>query len=262
VLEKTLKSIDKTMELPLSLKRLGPVLNTVYYYQFHKEFIRYNKQLNKLRNKHKDERCFIIGTGPSLKKTNLSLINDEILFGVNTLYRGLKKFGINCQYWAVGDRKVFIEHYKPLLSLNTTIFLGGHAGQEFLEKKQYYLKEAEIEPIVVKTLGRMNVWGKFGEDLTNGTYSGGNVVITSIQIAFHLGFKEVYLLGCDSTYKGSHHFDGEKHSFQKERKWSYIFAAYELCKKTYENTGRKIYNSTVGGQLEVFERKSLEEVMR
>jgi len=262
VIGKTIKIIDKTIGYSIPLKKWRTIYNTLYYYKFYKDFLRYNKQLKKLKNKHKGERCFIIGTGPSLNKTNLSLINNEFLFGVNTLYKGLDKFKIDCKYWVVGDQKVFIEHYKSLLNLDTTIFLAGNAGRRFLERKQHLLKNAKIDPIVIKTIGRINIYKKFSEDLTKGLYSEGNVVITTIQIAFYLGFKEVYLIGCDSTYKGAHHFNGEKHSFQTERKWSRIFAAYELCKKSFEKRGRKIYNSTVGGQLEVFERKSLEEVMK
>ena len=46
------------------------------------------KYLNRFKDKHKGERCFIIGNGPSLKKTDVSKLTNEfarvqlLLFGV------------------------------------------------------------------------------------------------------------------------------------------------------------------------------------
>jgi len=39
-----------------------------------------------------------------------------------------------------------------------------------------------------------------------------------------------------------------------------MFDAYKIIKKQFEDNNRYIYNSTVGGKLEVFERKGLDEV--
>lgn len=39
-------------------------------------------RLEQYRNKHAGERCFILGNGPSLKKTDLSLLKREISFGL------------------------------------------------------------------------------------------------------------------------------------------------------------------------------------
>jgi hypothetical protein len=42
--------------------------------------------------------------------------------------------------------------------------------------------------------------------------------------------------------------------------WEKLFKTYEVCKRVYEEDGRKIYNATVGGKLEVFERVKLEDL--
>jgi len=43
-------------------------------------------RLQQFRDKHKGERCFIIGNGPSLRNTDISLLEDEITFGVNGIF--------------------------------------------------------------------------------------------------------------------------------------------------------------------------------
>jgi len=52
---------------------------------------------------------------------------------------------------------------------------------------------------------------------------------------------------------------GPRHYFGKGKKWhdpkvERVALNYEYAKKIYEEDGRKIYNATVGGKLELFER--------
>ena len=190
-----------------------------------------------LKDKHKDERCFIIGTGPSLNKTNLSLLNNEICIGVNTLY-GIKP---DCKYWVISDHTLWQKMDSAIKKNIKSELLF------FAESVPKYFNNLSSEKcIVIRPLGSMNVWYKFSTDLNKGTYSGGTVVIHAIQIAYHLGFKEVYLLGCDTDYSGVHHFDGttcgeignpngKDPSGNKE----YLLSAYRQCKKAFELDNRK-----------------------
>ncbi len=43
------------------------------------------QRIRQPRNKHEGKRCFIIGNGPSLQKTDLSLLLREITFGLNRI---------------------------------------------------------------------------------------------------------------------------------------------------------------------------------
>jgi len=43
--------------------------------------------------------------------------------------------------------------------------------------------------------------------------------------------------------------------------WAETFKEFEILKEGFEENGRKIYNSTIGGKLEVFERKKIEDVI-
>ena len=74
-----------------------------------KRIIRGNPRVKRFKDIHKGERCFIIGTGPSLNLINFNLIKDEIIFGVNTPHTGLPKFGITCDYYAVSDVDIRIQ---------------------------------------------------------------------------------------------------------------------------------------------------------
>jgi len=235
-------------------------------YMSFKNYVYYKDKLKKFKDIHKGERCFLIGTGPSLNKTDFSLIKDEILFGVNTLYKGLSKFSINCEYWAVTDPAVWQEHFENILGLDTTLFLSCDAGESYLSNKNYSQKFQKNEPIIIRHLGFMWIDSRFSKDLSCGAYNGDTVIIDiCLQAAYYMGFKEVYLLGCDCDYSGLHRFDGLKSENITtpaiEGDFSRIFKSYEICKKVYEKDGREIINATVDGKLEIFERKKLEDVL-
>jgi len=212
-----------------------------------------------LKDIHKGERCFIIGTGPSLNKTNLSLLKDETCFGVSGLYRGYDKFNINCQYYAVSDTTAWKRYGKDILNLDldTIIFISSEIVNDFGLPNRKNCFE-------IKDIGSMWVHKRFSKDISIGAFNGDNVVIDiCLQACFYLGFKKVYLVGCDCDFDGKHHFDEIKNIVGSGPRgiWWKVFASYEVCKNTYESDGREIINVTPDSKLEIFKRKRLEDII-
>jgi len=52
------------------------------------------RRLTALKDKHRGERCFIIGNGPSLRNTDLSCLRNEYTFGMNRIYLISRKSGL------------------------------------------------------------------------------------------------------------------------------------------------------------------------
>jgi len=213
-------------------------------------------RIEDLKDIHKGERCFIVGTGPSLNNTNLKLLRDEIVFGVNTFY----KMGVPCKYYAVSDLFVWRNHKENILHLPSLLFLSGHAAIEFAIHKApkfTFMKD----PIVLLEIGI----DKFAKDITNGLYNGQTVIYDiCLQVAYYMGFERVYLLGVDADYSKSHHFDGEQAenlSGGAAGDWSRVFRAHKLAKQIFEEDGREILNATVGGKLEIYKRVKLEDIV-
>jgi hypothetical protein len=232
-----------------------------YYFYYRKN----SSRIREFKDIHRGQRCFIVGTGPSLNQTNLSLLNGEIVFGVNTLYRGLPEFGMKCAYYAVSDLLIWKTHFEGISPLETTLLLSDDAGKEYLAKKHSYRSRLNAEPFIIRNLGPIWEKGWLIKDLAIGAYFGYTVVVDiCLQAAYYMGFKEAYLLGCDCDYNGLHRFDGLKTEAMGGGAigdWSNVFASYEICKHAYEEDGREIINSTIGGKLEIFKRKKLEDVI-
>jgi len=245
---------------------------TMYYVSRDERYKLYEKKIKKFHNIHKDDRCFIVGCGPSINKTNIDLLENEIVIGVNTTYRLVNKNIINCKYFVVGDGRIWKEHYKNILSLDTVLFLGGSTQKspslDYLANKNNYEKIQNCDVVLIRSneLIAKN-WKWKNKDLSKGSPSCHSIVPAgALPIAYYMGFKEVYLLGIDCDYTGQTHFDKRKVSVDLNRLlspvfWEKAFKEFETIKKGFEEDGKKIYNATVGGKLEVFERKKLEEVI-
>ena len=210
------------------------------------------------KNMHKGERCFIIGTGPSINNTNLDLLQNEICFGVNTLYRGYDKIKTRCQYYAVSDPYVWQHHWKNIEQLDTHLFI----WKRLLQIHEPTCPHTAVTPAPVP----MWLSNKMSKDIADNIGWGETVIIdVALQVAYYMGFSNVYLLGCDSTYAGWHRFDSKESdaptSNAIQGNWSHIFKSYQICKDAYEEDGREIINCTVGGKLEIFKRQKLEDVL-
>src|SRR5210317_1185187 len=57
------------------------------------------KKLAYFKDIHKGERCFIIGNGPSLNKTDVSKLKNEYTFGMNRIYLAFPEWGFETKYF-------------------------------------------------------------------------------------------------------------------------------------------------------------------
>jgi hypothetical protein len=115
---------------------------------------------------------------------------------------------------------------------------------------------------------------RFSTDASKQLYCGQSVTYINLQLAYFLGFSEVYLIGMDFSYEipDSHKRTGDvllsdtddtnhfhKDYFGKGKTWKdpkidRVGLNYKMAKLAFEGTGRKIFNATVGGKLEIFDR--------
>ena len=102
------------------------------------------------------------------------------------------------------------------------------------------------------------------------------IVDLCLPLAYYMGFREVYLLGCDCDYRlddapdfsDAYFYDIGKQTLPPDSPeyltgaWrDRAFASYETLKRAFAAGGGAIYNATAGGKLEVFPRRAYEEVL-
>ena len=224
------------------------------------------KRLHTLKDKHRGKRCFIIGNGPSLNNMDLSLLENEITFGLNRIYLLFDKIGFNTTY---------------LVSINEYVVEQSAAEIERLSCKKFISWDARNHiPFTPDTVFlRRRSGPKFCIDVSKqGIWDGATVTYVAMQLAYYMGISEVILIGVDHNFKTEgephklvvsqgedpNHFD--PHYFGKGFKWQLPDLkmsehAYELALRAFRNDGRRILDATVGGKLQVFPKVDYKKII-
>lgn len=226
----------------------------------------YPNKIQRFRNIHAGERCFIIGNGPSLTPSDLDIIKDEISFSCNKIYKIFDKTKWRPFYYVV-DHRDFVKDDSYNI-INTAVAKAKFVAIEF-EKKlaKPYLNTDVILMKEKTTLHDLRPEWNLKVDEYIG--AGHTVTFLMVQLAIYMGFKKIYLIGNDCSYlstienanAGNNHFyesDNEKISSKDAYN---LFYAFESIRKCAQDNGVEIYNATRGGALEIFERVNLEEVV-
>lgn len=231
-----------------------------------------NSRIRSLKDMYKGKRCFIIGTGPSLTTKDLDTLLDhnEICFASNKIFKIYESTEWRPQLYCVSDYEVFEFYYDTICDLNIPMkFLVDIRGKRDVdplkmdgENKYIFniFREFEYNQIEGK---QMPV---FSEEADKYVVDGGMTVTYSmIQIAYYLGFSELYLLGIDFDYGDMSGNDKNKNDhfcknyIEPDEKVNYphieeSLLAYKSARAFSESHNMKIMNATRGGKLEVFER--------
>lgn len=228
------------------------------------------KNIVQYQGEFEGERCFVIGNGPSLNKEDLDTLKDNnaFTFASNRIYKMYDKTNWRPSFYSVCDEKLYIDNSETIDRLNETAkFLPLDIAHVVRDKSKYYFFARYPFKLFSKyPTFKNNILHKFGE--------GNTVTYHLIQLAVCMGFKEIYLLGCDFSYNIGVDQNGKiiKDSGQKNYPWKEESVLYNLpnlqanlyayiaAKRYCDNHGIIIKNATRGGKLEVFERVTFDEL--
>lgn len=227
------------------------------------------RKLASLANTHKGRRAFLIGNGPSLNKCDLKLLKNEITFGVNAIYLNYKNMGFNPTYYVVEDIFVAEDRAEEIKAYS--------GPKKFIGDYLRYCLEGSNDTIWVNIRYVFDSYPEFphfSTDCIREIWVGGTVSYVCMQLAFFMGIDTLFLIGFDHNYiikpdatvsgvNITSNSDDPNHFhpgyFGAGYRWhdpllSRMEIAYRKAKRIFEEHGRKIFNATMGGNLDVFER--------
>ena len=220
------------------------------------------RAFERFRNERKSDICVIVGNGPSLNETDLSLLDGQDVFVAN---------------YAFLNEELF-RHAKYLTVTNYLVAeQGAHQFNQLQGVRKlfpywlgYCLQEGD-ETCFFNSIGRP----EFSTDIHENVSWRSTVSYFQMQIAYWLGYRRVLLIGFDHNYQqdtgaregdillskedDTNHFD---RTYFKGKRWQAadvdnMEAMYVLAKAAFEEDGREIVNCTVSGKLEIFRRGDL-----
>ena len=217
-----------------------------------------NQNMAAFKDKHRGERCVIIGNGPSLNEMDLSFLKDEVTFGLNRIYLGFDQWDFRPTYFVSVNSLVLEQHADEILDqIKGPKFLSQHGLPYFPHDQEdvMFLRSLD-EPI-------------FSKDPRGGIWEGYTVTYVALQLAYFMGFSEVLLIGVDHNFvtkgpanaevtsEGSDPNHFAKDYFGKGKRWHLpdlhnSEMAYSLAGLVYQEDGRRILDGTVKGKLTLF----------
>jgi len=236
-----------------ALRRL-PDLGPAYLHPWRLESIR---RLAALKDIHKSERCFILGNGPSLRQTDLTKLRGEYTFGLNRIYLLFPELGFTTTYFLSMNDLVIEQCAAEILALPMPKFLTWRA-------RRFLQPTPDTHFLYTTYTGT-----KFARDVRRRLWESATVTYVALQLAFHMGFEQVILIGVDHTSAvpgkanttivsqgdDPNHF--HPGYFGKGFRWQLpdfetSEIGYRLARQAYEADGRQVLDATVGGKLTVF----------
>ena len=245
------------------------IINRHVLKTLHLEFLSHQiRHTRGLKNKYDGERCFIVCTGPSLKMEDLDKISNEYTFGMNTIFLAYENTDWRPSFYVCIDpythRRLgyaydidYVNLTKGPIILNDLIkvpYKGDNlykipVGFDNHTKKSLENNIVRVEP-----------------DFSICAYDCFTVTNFAISAAIYMGFKTIYIIGCDFNYDGKVHFIQSKIDPKDEVKdrlkdeLSLSLKGYQTMKQFAEDNGVQIFNATRGGKLEVFERIQFDSI--
>lgn len=167
-------------------------------------------------DKHKGEECYLFGNGASIKYFDLSKFSDKISFGCNALNVHKQLSELNLKYYVSThpflyskywrgvqsgfhvEKNPFYNHVHKHSNNNCEMFV--HASNYPFTKKYdkfHYVHNFKKHKVSLDTLNFSS----------SSSFAQGGLV-TMIGLAMYMGFKKIYLVGCDYwfTPRGQGHF--------------------------------------------------------
>ncbi len=232
-----------------------PDLPSVYFHPWRRESMR---RLAELKEIHKGKRAFIIGNGPSLKQTDLSKLKGDFTFGLNRIYLLFPELGFSTTYFVSVNDLVIEQCAGDISALPMPKFLSWRSRRFFPagQLPATFLYTTYDNPV-------------FARDVRRRLWESATVTYVALQLAFHMGFEQVILIGVDHTSAvpgkanttivsqgdDPNHF--HPGYFGKGFRWQLpdfetSEIGYRLARQAYAADGRQVLDATIGGKLTVF----------
>jgi len=234
-------------------------------YRYNTQSVRWRKELRKLKRAYVGMPLLVIGNGPSLNRTPLDRFDEIASIGMNKIDLIFEKTTWRPSMIVCTNSVVVRQHYESFLSSSIPVWIA-------------YKTRMSIPYSIRKRFNYFSIRPSydFSDDLVRGVGAGETVTYAALQFAYYMGASPVILFGVDHNFdtkaedklkyvkqtgEDMNHF--HKDYFKSGTYWGVPDLEqsewlYRKCKKKFEDEGREIYDATVGGKLDIFEKITVE----
>jgi hypothetical protein len=233
---------------------------------FSPAWMKNKERLESWRNRYAGQRCFVVGNGPSLRKTDLSKLKGEFTFGMNRIYLAFDDHDFKSSCLVSVNDLVLEQCHADMQALDLPKFVSWRARSYFDPGEQLMFLDTDYTPPA-----------DFNGDATGRLFEGFTVTYICLQLAYFMGFSTAILIGVDHNFvtqgpantivtsegDDPNHFAANY--FGKGFRWQLpdldgSERAYWMAKEAYAADGRQILDATKGGKLTIFPKVEYDQL--
>lgn len=201
-------------------------------------------------------RAFVIGNGPSLKRTNLDKLIGEVTFSCNNIHLIYPYTKWRTTHYVRAEEATTLgyedwgESVEVHKKLGCEIWANQHFGRIGHDIRTCSHYRRHYNDPDSPHLWHLPMLCTFGSSVN-----------VAVQIAHLQGYSPIYLVGCDLGYengKANHFEENYEHGKEQEARYANLdtLQAHIIASRS----GVEIYNATIGGFLEVYPRVDYETI--
>jgi hypothetical protein len=210
-------------------------------------------------------KAVVLCNGPSLNRVDFDALRGCFTFGLNKINLLFDRTDFRPSCVVAVNGHVLEQNAAFYNATDLPLFLDSAAHRMVGSRGNVHFLHSSHQP-------------KFARDCSISVSQGATVTFVALQLAFHMGFRRVALVGCDHSFavKGPanatvvagavdhSHFD--PNYFAGGVQWQLpdlltSEVSYTMAEQVFRASGGEVVNSTDGGRLEVFRRQSLAEFL-
>jgi len=154
--------------------------------------------IDNMRNIHIDDKILIVANGPSLKSVDWKKYEGHVKIICNGFYKRAEQLDIDYSYYVIEDREQAEIRAKDINKLNNCVKLCAVSNAYVLNRGWTYFNVPYRRNMI--NYFSEDLYPQFSRDFASVVHLGGSVVYIMLQLAFHLGSKQVDIVGLDHDY--------------------------------------------------------------
>ncbi|HRG63802.1 MAG TPA: hypothetical protein PLP75_12400 [Burkholderiales bacterium] len=257
------------------------------------EFKQLTQKNIKLHNKHLGERCFILGSGPSIKSQDLTLLKNENFIALNNFYvhNSFQEMtsGIGSKYYLTAPthqpqtRQEWVNWLSDMSNNMPTKVQMLFGINNYPDNIHNIVSEAQLftSNELYWYYPQSYTSDKLSLDLVSPITSAGTASIYALIFALYMGFKEIYLVGCDHNYiclkneKDYRFYEKALHQNNEEARINELVSSstntrefasqsqiFNLYNKLHKSTITNIYNLSSISLLDIFPNREFDTILK
>lgn len=255
-----MKYIDRTIAaLSVRLIALLSFLGKFFARKVNSKKVLYEKLSGARKTAENGRICYIIGSGPSLRPSDLDAVGDNFSITSNRIYRVFPHTFWRPDLYLFQDLACFLQEVK----CDTFRDILEHSEFKFLFPDSFYFHSAARRSnslfFRLKTFSKEKRYRYEISTEDFHFFDGRSVSITALELARQLGFREIRLLGIDNAYiPGAEYFDANISNIHIAQPAPDIVGRnLSTIHKEFKSVGVEIWNCSPKSPLSIFPRKEL-----